>query len=230
MASYCDDSFGVELMSDFSVYEPYQHSFPTNQMTLLKLWHELGIPHKEKKQVFGPNLTIIGIDIDADNLVLSLPLENWKELLDYLKTFSRSPEKSGIKYSLKDFQHLSGWFNWALNVYPLLKPALSNVYAKMTHAKPDKPLTKLYVNNLIFSDLLWAVDHLSRLLGTCLLQSTDWDINDADVTAYCDASLSGLGYWLPELSVGFWSPVPDAPPHGIIYFEALCVLSARSCI
>ena len=128
------------------------------------------------------NLTIIGIDVNADQLIFTLPPENRSELLTYLKEFARTPEKSGIKYSLKDFQCLSGWFNWALNVYPHLRPALSNVYAKMVHANPDKPLTKLYVNNSIRSDLLWAVDHLSRLPGTRVLRSTEWAITDADVT------------------------------------------------
>ena len=120
LASYCDDSFGVELMSDFTYYEPYQRWFPSGQTALLELWDELGVPHKERKQVYGLNLTIIGIDVDANNLVLTLPSKNKKELLDHLKEFARTPEKNGVKYSLKDFQRLSGWFNWALNVYPLL--------------------------------------------------------------------------------------------------------------
>ena len=227
LASYCDDSFGVELTSEFTYYEPYQCSFPASQTALLKLWDELGIPHKKKKQVFGSKLTIIGINVDANKLVLTLPPENRKELLDQLKEFARTPERNGVKYSLKDFQRLSGWFNWALNVYPLLWPALSNVYAKMSHAKPDKPLTKLYVNNSIRSDLLWAIDHLSRLPGTCILKSVDWDTSDADLTVYCDASLTGLGFWFPELCVSFWLCVPEDPPKGtIFYFEALSVLSA----
>lgn len=97
----------------------------------------------------------------------------------------------------------------------------------MAHAKPDKPLTKLYVNNLIRSDLWWAIDHLSRLPGTCLLKSMDWDTNDTDLTVYCDASLTGLGFWFPHLNVGFWSHIPEDPPKDtIFYFEALSVLSA----
>jgi hypothetical protein len=187
----------------------------------------LGIPHKEKKQLSGRVLTIIGIEVDANLLTLTLPSENKSELLAHLKDFARTPEGNGVKYALKDFQRLAGWFNWALNVYPLLKPALSNVYAKMAHSKPDKPLTKLYVNNAIRSDLLWAVDHLSRLPGTRVLQSVDWDLRTADITAFCDASLNGLGFWFPGLSTGFWSPVPEDPPKDtIFYFEALCVLSA----
>ena len=97
----------------------------------------------------------------------------------------------------------------------------------MSHSKPDRPLTKLYVNNAIRSDLLWAIDHLSRLPGTHVLQSVDWDLDTADLTAYCDASLTGLGFWFPGLNTGFWSPVPEKPPKDtIFYFEALSVLSA----
>jgi hypothetical protein len=227
LASYCDDSFGVELMSNFTLYAPYGRALPSSQASLLTLWDRLRIPHKEHKQVFGEDLTIIGIDVDANSLTLTLPSDSCSELLDHLKDFARTPARrgGGVKYSLKDFQRLAGWFNWALNVYPLLRPALSNLYAKMTHG--NKPLTKLYVNNAIRSDLLWAVDHLSRLPGTRVMQSLDWDPNTADLTAYCDASLNGLGFWFPGLSAGFWSPIPEDPPSStIFYFEAISVLSA----
>jgi hypothetical protein len=227
LASYSDDSFGVELARNLTFYEPYNRSLPTSQATLLTLWDHLGIPHKEKKQVHGSTLTIIGIHVDANKLTLTLPAESKSDLVTQLNNFARTPEGSGVRFALKDFQRLAGWFNWALNVYPLLKPALSNIYAKMAHSKPDKPLTKLYVNNAIRSDLLWAVDHLSRLPGTRVLQSLDWDPDTADVVAYCDASLSGLGFWFPGLSAGFWSPIPEDPPKDtIFYFEALSVLSA----
>jgi hypothetical protein len=75
--------------------------------------------------------------------------------------------------------------------------------------------------------LLWAVDHLSRLSGTRVLQSLDWDPSTADVTAYCDASLTGLGFWFPDFDTAFWSVVPEGPPKKtIFYFEALSVLCA----
>lgn len=217
LAAYSDDSFGVEFTKNVTFYEPYARDVPTSQATLLCLWDELGIPHKDKKQVSGKTLTIIGIDVDANNLTLTLPVDKKCELIAQLKEFARTPENKGVKYALKDFQRLAGWFNWALNVYSLLKPALANVYAKMTHSKPDKPLTKLYVNNAIRSDLLWAVDHLSRLSGTRVLQSLDWDLDSADITAYCDASLTGLGFWFPGFDAGFWSPIPEEPPNNTIF-------------
>ena len=40
-------------------------------------------------------------------------------------------------------------------------------------------------------------------------------------------SLTGLGFWFPGMSTGFWSPVPEDPPKDtIFYFEALSILSA----
>jgi hypothetical protein len=193
----------------------------------IKLWDDLGIPYKEKKQISGKILAIIGIEVDANLLTLTLPSENKSELVAALKDFARTPEGNGVKYALKDFQRIAGWFNWALNVYLLLKPALSNIYAKMTHSKPDRPLTKLYVNNAIRSDLLWAIDHLTRLSGSRVLQSVDWNPDTADITAYCDALLTGLGFWFPDLSTGFCSSVPEDPSKDtIFYFEALSVLSA----
>ena len=92
----------------------------------------------------------------------------------------------------------------------------------MMHSKPDKPLTKLYVNNAIRSDLLWAIDHLSQLPGTQVLKFLHWDLDSADICAYCDASLKGLGFWFPGLSARFYSSVPK---DLIFYFEAVSVLS-----
>ena len=156
-----------------------------------------------------------------------MPPESKSDLIAQLNEFARTPECKGIKYALKDFQCLAGWFNWALNVYLLLRPTLSNIYAKMSHSKPDKPLTKLYVNNAIHSDLLWAVDHLSQLPGTRVLKSLEWNLDSADISAYCDASLKGLGFWYPGLSAGFYLSIPEDPPKdSIFYFEALSVLSA----
>ena len=227
LGTYSDDSFGIELAKNLTYYEAYNQLMPTSQVKLLNLWDRLGIPHKQKKQVFGKKLTIIGFNVDANELTITLPTESKVDLVAQLYEFARTPEKRGVKYSLKEFQRLAGWFNWALNVYPLLKPALANVYAKMSHSKPDKPLTKLYVNNAIRSDLLWAVDHITKLPGTRVFQSVDWDPDTADLVAYCDASLDGLGYWFPGLSAGYWSPIPEDPPKDtIFYFEALSVLSA----
>ena len=44
---------------------------------------------------------------------------------------------------------------------------------------------------------------------------------------YCDVCPDGMGFWYPDLSIGFYSPTPSyKQPDLIFYFEALCVLSA----
>lgn len=50
---------------------------------------------------------------------------------------------------------------------------------------------------------------------------------DATLTIYCDACPGGMGFWYPDLNIGYYSPTPSYEhPDLIFYFEALCVLSA----
>lgn len=54
----------------------------------------------------------------------------------------------------------------------------------------------------------------------------DWSYEDADVVAYADACMSGLGFFLQHTQEGFQCMVPDDPPRDtIFYFEALAVVS-----
>jgi hypothetical protein len=47
LGAYSDDSFGVELAKNVTLYKPYSRFMPSNQVTLLNLWDRLAIPHKE---------------------------------------------------------------------------------------------------------------------------------------------------------------------------------------
>ena len=112
---------------------------------------KLGIPHKPHKQVFGTPLTIIGIDVDANNMRLMLPDEVRNRLIEELRFWAAKPPKSSSgAFKLKYWERLAGWFNWALNVYPLLCPALNNFYAKM-NGKHNR-YQGVYINNAIRSD------------------------------------------------------------------------------
>jgi hypothetical protein len=53
LITYVDDSSGPAVAGNVSFYEPYDDFFPSPQVTLLRLWDELGIPHKRKKQIYG---------------------------------------------------------------------------------------------------------------------------------------------------------------------------------
>ena len=71
------------------------------------------------------------------------------------------------------------------------------------------------------------MDVLSRSSGVHLLRSVFWNADEATFTVYCDACPEGMGFWYPDLNIGFYSLTPHHEhPDLIFYFEALCVHSA----
>jgi hypothetical protein len=114
--AYVDNAFSWEFANQTIFYEPYKKFLPSKQAQLLSLFDELGIPHEERKQVFGSPLQIIGFDVDPNAMMITMPLAARDELVLAVRTFA-SPRQ---RRSLKDFQRLAGWINWALNMYPLL--------------------------------------------------------------------------------------------------------------
>jgi len=63
------------------MYEPYHKFMPKNQVAILNLWDEINLPHKESKQVFGLTLTIIGIEVNADALTMTMPPDTINKLI-----------------------------------------------------------------------------------------------------------------------------------------------------
>lgn len=106
----------------------------------------------------------------------------WQSLwIRSVKLFERILEfaQLGKCCTLKEFQSLGGYINWSLAVFPLLKPALSALYAKI--AGKTKSKLPVWVNNAICLELQWFVPdcptcfnlrwHLSteiRGLGPCI--------------------------------------------------------------
>jgi hypothetical protein len=230
LVNYVDDSSSCCLLGDVKFYEPYGKFLPTQQTQLLLLWDELGIPHKPHKQIFGSPLPIIGIDVDPNQMTLTLPAEAKQRLLDELKFWTAKPPKSSSgSFKLKHWERLAGWFNWALNVYPLLRPALNNVYAKMS-GKRNKD-QRIYINNAIRDDLMWAVTHIENSDGVHLMKSFSWTPSLADVVIYCDACPEGLGFWYPISKDGYYAPTPVNVPTNVIFLfrDPLCVISISRC-
>jgi hypothetical protein len=223
---YVDDSSGCNLLGDTLFYEPYGKFLPSNQTRLLLLWDEIGIPHRPHKQIFGSPLTIIGIDVDPNRMTLTLPQEARSRLVNELQFWiSKPPKSSSGSFKLKHWQRMAGWFNWALNVFPLLRPALNNVYAKMRGK--DKRDQRVYINNAIRDDLIWALSHIEKSDGVHLFKSFSWTPSLADYVIYCDACPEGMGFWYPSSKEGYYAATPvNAPTNAIFYFESLCVVSA----
>jgi hypothetical protein len=207
-------------------FEPFSQHIPSDQVKLLQLWKALGIPFKQKKQIFGSPLTIIGIEVNPNTMTFTLPQQARLDLLHEIEEFCATRvNHRGNKHMLRAWQRLAGWVNWSFNVFPLLRPCLNNFYPKI--AGKDSPNTQIWVNNIIREDLLWAASSIRVNPGVLLLRASDWSPPDADIIIYCDACMDGMGFWYPDHDLAFYSPVPlRVPVEFIFYYEALCVLSA----
>ena len=222
LKTYMDDSFSFEVEGNLLLYEPYGMLFPAKQTRLLQLWDEIGVPHEREKQVFGSPLTVIGFDVDPNAMQVSLPPAKKDALVAELRRFGVSHRR----WSLREFRRLAGWCEWSFNVFPLLKPGLSALYAKL--AGKERMEALIYVNLAIEGELHWMADWMERADGLLLYRSLDFH-PDADgvVVGYTDASSSGMGIWFPEDSFACRSALPLAAPAAtIFYFEALAVCSA----
>jgi hypothetical protein len=113
------------------------------------LWDDIGLPHDETKQLAGPVLPIIGFDVDPDAMTFTMALDRRQDLLSALQNFARP----GHRRPLRDSQRLAGWMNWALNVYPLLRPGLSILYRKM--AGKSHPHQLIWISVELCRELLW---------------------------------------------------------------------------
>lgn len=221
---YVDDSFSFAKVNDLTFYVKYRKYLPTDMVSLLLLWDELGIPHEERKQVFGSPLPVIGFEVDPNLMKISLKEDSKRALVNELRSFAKYKQKR----SLRDFEHIAGSLNWALNVCPHLRPGLSALYAKTRGKTNSKGM--LWINHSVVEELVWAAYLLERSDGVYLVKSISWSfapLTSNVLEVYCDASGSGMGFWYPYLNLGFQSGLPEhSPIRDIFFFEALCVASA----
>ena len=225
---YVDDVFSWDFDGHVCWYEPYHRFLPSRQYALLRLWDALGIPHEDRKQVFGSPLTIIGFEVDPNALTITMPYSARSDLIKAIREFARP----GCRRPLREFQSLAGWINWSLNVFPHLKPGLSSLYAKIKgKTRPHQPV---WVSVKVSRELLWLAGHIARSTGIFMLDSVDWDPSTADLTLYSDACPSSIAFWNPSCNQGFFCltnsfPTDTFPSHAhadIFFLEALAVISA----
>lgn len=88
---YVDDTYGWELKCNMTYYPPYKKFIPMKQAQLLFLWDFLGIRHKEKKQLHGASLPIIGFELDPNAMTVKLPPESKADLEKWVREFIDTP-------------------------------------------------------------------------------------------------------------------------------------------
>ncbi|EIN03873.1 hypothetical protein PUNSTDRAFT_28574, partial [Punctularia strigosozonata HHB-11173 SS5] len=172
LLGYVDDTFSYDEADHLEFYAPYHRLLPRKQKLLLELWDDLCIPHEDRKQVFGSPLPIIGFEVDANQMSISLSSDKRNELLARIREFATLPLHKRRRYPLKEYWRLGGWINWALNVFPLLRPGLSLLYAK-TRGKTE-PHQLVSMSVALSRDLLWIAGHMEHLDGVYLFESIEW--------------------------------------------------------
>jgi hypothetical protein len=228
LLAYMDDNYGHDDSPDLVRYEPYGADFPRKQALLLRLWDFIGLPHERDKQEFGRALVITGFLVDPHAFTISLAADRRLELVAAVRQFisPAAPARRARRQSLREWMRILGWMSWALAVCPLLRPALTPGYAKIS----GKNLlhAPIFLNADVIQSFGWFADTFERSSGIRLLRATAWGPSDADLVLFCDASLTGLGFWAPSLLRGFCHRLAGGTPadSNILWLEGLAVASA----
>ena len=226
LLDYVDDVFSHDFADAMVLYPRYRVLMPRNQRQLLVCFDDLDVPHDPPKQTHGVTQPIIGMQVDATTLSITMPPAAKAALVDAIDAFCTSRSRSKrLNHPLRKCQAIAGHVNWALNVFPRLRPGLASLYGKM--GGPYVPHRTVHVNADITRDLLWLVQRIRESSSVFLLQSIAWHVEEADLVVFTDACLSGLGFWSPQHTVAYYSPVLAARRDAPIFFhEAFAVACA----
>ncbi|EJD04351.1 uncharacterized protein FOMMEDRAFT_62001, partial [Fomitiporia mediterranea MF3/22] len=172
--SYVDDNFSWELDNESRMvyYQKYRKRLPEKQARLLKIWDCLGIPHARGKQEFNPVLTIIGYQVNLRRMRVTVSDERLERIVKTLFEFSNGLM---VTTSLHDCRKLAGLVNWALEVNPLLRPALTALHREMAKADQSDGDAQVTITKRVASDLHWLAKLFRRSKGIHLTRMCFWD-------------------------------------------------------
>jgi hypothetical protein len=119
---------------------------------------------------------------------------------------------------------MAGWLNWALNIVPMLHPALARLYDKM--CGKGHPHHRLWVSKTLIRDLLWFVQCFEGSSGISLISSIMWSAAEVSLVIYTDASAAGLGFYALACCAGFFSDIPISASTSTIFFAEALALCA----
>src|SRR5260221_10580106 len=193
---YIDNAFSVSFSEELSLYEPYGHLMPSDQTHFLHLLDQIGVPHEDKKQLHGESLEIIGLVVDMCDMSILMSGEAKQSLIEAICDFILNTPDNKHQQPLQAWLRILGHANWALNAFPILKPALNSSYDKISGKVALNQ--GIYVNKHVHEDLLWFAHSVDRLDGVCLFEAEEWSAHEADIEVWSDASKDGLGFWAPK--------------------------------
>ena len=226
LLDYVNDVFSHDFADAMVLYPCYRTVMPKNQCQLLTCFDELDIPHDQPKQTNGVSQPIIGMQVDARALSITMPAASKQALVEAINAFCTMRARSKrLTQPLRKCQAIVGHINWVLNVYPHPRPGLASLYEKMQG--PYVPHRSVHINATIARDLLWLVQRIKESSGVFLLQSLAWHAEEVDLLIFTDACLSGFGFWSPQHVTTFYSAVLSFKrSEPIFFYEAFAVACA----
>ena len=133
LLDYVDDIFSDEFDDNMTLYPRYQEIMPSKQVRLLTCMDDINVPHRRPKQTWSEAEPVIGLEVNGNLLMITMPPEAKTALLTALDDFTRTRSRAARNtQTLRRCQAIAGHVNWALNVFPLLKPGLCRLYDKLS--------------------------------------------------------------------------------------------------
>ena len=84
----------------------------------------------------------------------------------------------------------------------------------------------IYLNKQVLIDLRWVAETMQSTTGLFLFDAIEWSPLDADLVIYCEASLTGLGFYCPSLNIAYYADISHIIlTHMIFYYKYLSILS-----
>jgi hypothetical protein len=111
-------------------------------------------------------LKIIRFWVNIEHGTISLPPAFVSNIIEGINSFLDTPNQ---KPTLREWQHLAEHLNWLLNVLPWGRPALSELYQKISrkfHASKG-----VFINAKVKSNLSWLIDIIPQSIGVNFVNS-----------------------------------------------------------
>ena len=144
LQDYVNDIFSSEVATNLLLYPQYHSIMPQDQVHLLECLDAIDFPHDCIKQLYGKSLPVIGLEVNGNELQITMPATSKFDLVNTLDSFCQSAHQT-----LCQCQAIAGYVSWVLKVFPKLCLGLASLYSK---TNPNRSVT---INAQIRHDLLW---------------------------------------------------------------------------
>ncbi|KAJ3753227.1 hypothetical protein EV360DRAFT_2008, partial [Lentinula raphanica] len=164
---YMDDFSGWDFADNLIMF--HGRLRPRCQVLLLIFWDSIRCPYEDEKQDAGPCLKIIGFFVNICTGTISITDDSIRDLVEQIQIFlNHSSWKPPLCHWLRLCEHI----NWALNVLPWTRPALTELYSKIDNKMGMGSGVPL--NVAVRESLTWLMETLPRSIGVQLLEDGLW--------------------------------------------------------